>query len=68
MFKLSVKSNIHKLEDEGMLIQEEGEFYLNNIAIMKLLNFINFVESVDTIRKHMDLWEGCNITGILLDD
>ena len=63
----AISNNIHRLKDNGYVDSDDGKFCLNNIAIMKLLNFYDFSETVKIIRTYIDLWIDHDISGILLD-
>jgi predicted transcriptional regulator len=64
----AISNNIHRLEDEGYVTSDSGKFSLNNVAVMKLLNFVDFNESVGIVKNYIDLWADHDITGISVDD
>lgn len=63
----AISNNIHRLKDNGYVKSNDGKFCLNNIAIMKLLNFHDFNESVGIINVYLDLWLDHDISSILFD-
>jgi len=61
----AISNNIHRLRDNGYVNSDDGKFFLNNIAIMKLLNFYDFNETVGTIKAYIDLWLDHDVSCIL---
>lgn len=64
----AVSSNINRLKDHDYLNNDDGKFWLNNLALIKLLNFMNFKDSVSIVRDYMDLWSDHDISCISIDD
>lgn len=64
----AVLHNIRLLEDCGYLDSDGSQVWLNNVAVIKLLNFMNFKDSVSIVREYVDLWDDHDITCISSDD
>lgn len=64
----AVSHSIHRLQDHDYLDDDDGKFWLNNIALMKLLSFMNFRDSVSIVRDYIDLWTDHDISCISVED
>ena len=64
----AVLHNIRLLENCGYLDSDGSQVWLNNVAVIKLLNFMNFRDSVSIVREYVDLWDDHDITCISSDD
>lgn len=63
----SISNNLHKLESAGFLIKKDRKYYLTNIAILNLINCLDFNSSIKVSDSFDDFLKTHDITP-LCDD